>query len=116
MSTPLARNTDPDTSRKAASELTESGKHQAQKAEVYAALRSYAKAHIVGAEIPFYPTSAELAMFAGLDRYAVARRLPDLEKDELVEKVYLNGELIKRRCKATGKTATVWRRRPLTNG
>lgn len=109
MSTPLARNTDPDTSRKAASELTESGKHKAQKAEAYAALSSYIKTHMAGAETPFYPTSAELAKFAGLDRYTVARRLPDLEKEGLVEKVHLNGKLIKRQCRVTGKTATVWR-------
>ena len=47
-------------------------------------------------------TSAELAQLAGLDRYMVARRLPDLEKCDYVSK----GSI--RECKATGSKAVTW--------
>jgi hypothetical protein len=47
-------------------------------------------------------TSAELASTGGLDRYMVARRLPDLNRDGLVSR----GQA--RRCAITGRWAITW--------
>jgi DNA-binding MarR family transcriptional regulator len=100
----LARTTDPETSHEAAAELVDSGKHQIQKAKVYNALLWCNRAQQLA------PTSAELARHSGLDRYLVARRLADLEKAGLVDKVRDDdGELIKRKCSVNGSRATVWR-------
>jgi len=71
----LARATDPPSSKRAARRLTTSGRHKSQKARVLRALRDYPGL-----------TSKELALAMGEDRYMVARRLPDLERDGKVEK------------------------------
>ncbi len=68
-----ARNTDPDTSHEAARDLVASGMQAQQQAQVAAAVRQHPGL-----------TSRELAFSAGLDRYMVARRLPELESDGLV--------------------------------
>ena len=96
MNTPLARNTDPITSDIAAEKLVASGQHNIQKTQVYAALKQYKLAKDRN------PTSAELAQFSGLDRYMVARRLPDLQKNGLVRKVD------RRVCSVTTNPAVTW--------
>jgi hypothetical protein len=56
------------------------------------------------------PTSAELAAIAGLDRFMVARRLPDLRRDGRVENVTLDdGRLFRRQCAIKKTSAVVWR-------
>jgi len=88
---PLARASDPSTSHEAAADLVASGTWGKQKRQVYAVLCLYPGR-----------TSAELAEVAGLDRYMLARRLPDLEDERLATK----GS--KRRCDATGRKAVTW--------
>ena len=73
---PLAAADDPISSHLAAAELTSSGRRASQKAEIVAWLREQVR--------PL--TSMEIAHAAGLDRYMVARRLPDLERDGMVER------------------------------
>lgn len=64
--TPIARRTDPVSSHKAAERITRT-------------VRSEQKRRVLGA-VRLYPgrTSRELAEQCGLDRYMVARRLPEL--------------------------------------
>lgn len=69
----LAHKGDPQTSRRAAVRLVESGAHAAQSRIVLAALKAHPGL-----------TSKQLAEQANLDRYTVARRLPDLRKAGLV--------------------------------
>lgn len=64
--TPAARRTDPESSHRAAEEITASGKRAAQLALVIAAVRRFPGR-----------TSMELAGLTGLDRYLLARRLPE---------------------------------------
>ncbi len=64
--TPAARNTDPASSHAAAERITRSGKRASQQDQVRACVLAYPGS-----------TSAELAHLAGLDRYMVARRLPE---------------------------------------
>ncbi len=89
---PIAANVDPVTSHFAAAEITRSGLRSCQKAAVLAGLRMYPNL-----------TSAELAVTWALDRYLVARRLPDLMHDGLVEQ----GEI--RNCRVTGRKAVTWK-------
>ena len=96
MNSPLARNTDPITSDIAAEKLVASGKHNFQKTQTYNALKRYKQRKDEN------PTSAELAYFSGLDRYMVARRLPDLQKNGLVRKVD------RRVCSVTTNPAVTW--------
>lgn len=87
----LARTGDPKSSHDAARVITKSGTRDKQKAEVLEYLN----------EIPG-STSMEIATHFGVDRYMVARRLPDLRKDGLV----LNGE--QRECKVSCSRACTW--------
>lgn len=69
------RNSDPSTSRAAELEITRSGCRATQAEQVFALVRRYPGR-----------TSAELAaMHGGLDRWQVARRLPDLRRLGRVE-------------------------------
>lgn len=88
---PIARNTDANTSHRAAAEITASGKRATQQ-------------HVMLRGVQAHPgkTSAELAVICGVDRYVAARRLPELRDAELVS----NGE--SRRCSRTGKAAMTW--------
>ncbi len=88
---PIARNTDPATSHKAADEITKSGKRATQQNQILEALATFQNC-----------TSAELAQHMGLDRYIVARRLPELRPKHV-----LSGNA--RKCKVTGKSAMTWR-------
>jgi hypothetical protein len=88
---PIARNTDPISSHMAAREITLSGARGKQQR---LALR-------VVIEHPGM-TSRELAALCSLDRYQMARRLPELEEAGLVAK----GPV--RQCKAGGRPAVTW--------
>ncbi len=88
--TPAARATDPDTSHAAAAAVTKSGVRAHQQRQVLAALREWPGC-----------TSAELARHACMDRYAVARRLP-----ELVPAFAFQGAT--RRCACSGRPAVTW--------
>lgn len=89
----LARGSDPGTSHQAAREHVRSGQHGEQLHAVLKALRGQ----------PGPVTSMELARAAGLDRYACARRLPDLVRAGDVEQ----GEA--RPCRVSGRAAVTWR-------
>jgi len=89
---PIAGNTDPVSSHIAARQITQDGSRGRMKAKVLEALKTYPGR-----------TSAELAVAAVMDRYTVARRLPDLMHDGLAEQ----GEM--RKCLVTGRWAVTWR-------
>lgn len=89
--TPAARASDPITSHLAAEEVTASGKRSQQQAQAVAAVRAWPGC-----------TSFELAMKSDLDRYALARRLPEVVLAGLVRK----GE--PKRCDVTGRLALTW--------
>ena len=90
LASPRARNTDPASSHEAANRQRKG--------------RANTDAMIVLACVKTMPgaTSAELAMFYGLDRHMVARRLPDMEERGLVKR----GEI--RKCNAHGTNAVTW--------
>lgn len=92
---PLAAAGDPASSHLAAHELTSSGRRDSQKREILEWLRRQ----------PRPLTSAEIAHAASIDRYVCARRLPDLQRDGLVERCAM------RECVATGRQAITWRAR-----
>lgn len=71
----MYRNTDPVTSRLAAEHMVVSGKLSNQHIETLKLVRANPGM-----------TSEELAMRGILDRYQLARRLPELERDGLVRK------------------------------
>lgn len=73
---PLALKSDPTSSHIAAEEITRSGLRDSQKEKILESLRKHGKP----------VTSLELARWFGIDRYVVARRLPDLERDKLVRR------------------------------
>ena len=90
-STPASRITDPETSHLAEDEINRTGTRAEQQRQTLAALREHPDT-----------TSAELAALADLDRYMVARRLPELAP------VYAQrGE--KRTCRKSHRPAITWR-------
>ena len=89
---PLARHGDASPSIAAAEAVVRSGAFRNQLEAVLCALFAQGER-----------TSAELARVAGLDRYAVARRLPDLLELGYAEK---HGT---RMCAVSETPATVWR-------
>ncbi len=92
---PLAAKSDPITSHAAASEITSNGVREDQKRALSTWMRSN----------PAPATSAEMAAASGLDRHGVARRLPDLERDRLVERARI------RECRIGRRPAITWRPR-----
>ncbi len=88
---PAARVSDPSTSHDSAHRLRTSGQQAHQIRQVVAAVESRPGR-----------TSRELADETGYDRYMIARRLPDAEKNGLVRK----GE--KRICRIGGTPAVTW--------
>ncbi len=90
--TPIARATDLPTSHAAAAEVTGNGSRASQQQRVLEGLRAYANC-----------TSRELAAHINMDRYSVARRLPELLKPGLV----VQGE--SRRCSVGNRPAVTWR-------
>ena len=91
----LSRKKDPPSSKLAALRLVESGKHKTQKAQILAMLRNMGPNLMV--------TSAELAHYMKIDRYAAGRRLPDLAKDGVVEKCGI------KTCSINNTPAVTWR-------
>jgi len=89
--TPAARNSDPVTSHLAAEEITASGKRAHQQHQAVAAVRANPGC-----------TSFELALKCDLDRYMLARRLPEVVLAGLVRK----GE--PKHCSVTGRLALSW--------
>lgn len=83
---PIARQSDPYTSKLAADEITASGTRQVQLMQVLEAARQFPG-----------KTSAELGRAMNSDRFLPARRLPELRALWLV----VNGEA--RQCGVTGK-------------
>ncbi len=90
---PLAAKNDPISSQLAAVQITSSGQLTSQKAEILCWLRAQSQ--------PL--TSMEIAHAAGLDRYMVARRLPDPEREGLVERCAI------RECSASNRAAIIGR-------
>lgn len=88
--TPAARRNDPATSHQAETEINDSGLRGRQQRLVCALVRRYPGR-----------TSRELARVAGIDRYMVARRLPEIEP-VFVRK----GE--PKRCEVGGRAASTW--------
>lgn len=89
--TPIARKTDPTSSHLAAAEITASGARAHQQAQTIAAVRTYPGR-----------TSQELAELTQIDRYTLARRLPECVTAGAVRK----GE--QRACAVTGRLALMW--------
>lgn len=87
---PVARNSDPATSHEAARKVRPS--RATQQRTILAGVEQFPN-----------HTSAELAERLGLDRYVVARRLPELRSALKVQ----NGEA--RVCLETGNRAITWR-------
>lgn len=88
---PIVRSTDGKPSRLAAEEMNASGKRGAQARAALALVMQRPGR-----------TSMELAGLGGLDRYQLARRLPDLRDAGLVK----NGD--DRVCEASGRLAATW--------
>ena len=97
----LFRNSDPHTSRLAAEIMERSGTRASQRQTIL----DYVRAHPD-------QTSKEIASGLGLCRYAVARRLPDLERDGLVckAKQWDGGVWVKAVKQVSGeRDAVMWR-------
>lgn len=93
---PVARKTDPDTSKQAGAEITASGK------------RAHQQHHVLNM-VKRNPgrTAQELAAIdtdPNFDRYVYGRRLPELA-DRMPPLV---SRAAKRNCTVTGKTVTTW--------
>jgi len=91
--THLSRLTDPLSSYLAEDELKASGKWKGQKDFCLRLLK----------RCKYPPTSGELADHYGTDRYMFSRRLPDLEKEGLVERCSM------RECESRGTMALTWK-------
>jgi len=89
-STPASRATDPETSHLAEEESNANGTRADQQHRTLAALRQHPGS-----------TSAELARLAGLDRYMVARRLPELAPIHA-------RRAEKRTCRVSHRPAITW--------
>lgn len=89
--TPIARAKDPESSHRAAAEITDSGARSHQLAQTIAEVRAFPGR-----------TSQELSDITGLERYMLARRLPDGVTAGALRK----GE--QRTCSVTGRLALTW--------
>jgi DNA-binding MarR family transcriptional regulator len=89
---PMQRRHDPPTSRIAAERLKASGEINRQQVAVLAAVTRWPGS-----------TAVELAKFADLDRYAVSRRLPELQRKGQVRR----GP--PRDCTVNGRAQGTWR-------
>lgn len=86
-----ARSTDPGTSHEAAAHHTKTGARARQQALAVAAVEQYPGL-----------TSLELALRTSMDRYVLARRLPECEDALAVRR----GQ--ERKCSVSGRTAITW--------
>lgn len=91
VATPAARRTDPESSHQAAEIHTLSGKRAHQQDQAAAAVRKFPGR-----------TSFELATCTDLDRYMLARRLPECETAGRVRRG------AQRACSVTGRLAMEW--------
>jgi hypothetical protein len=89
---PIARTTDPRPSHLAAKALNISGRHCRQLVETLVLLCLHPR-----------KTSLELSRCGTLDRYQIARRLPELEEAGLIVR------MAPRRCTVGDRLATVWK-------
>ena len=97
LASPRARNTDPASSHEAAQRQCR-GRANSDGMIVLACVKAMPGA-----------TSAELALFYGLNRNMVARRLPDLKERGLVfYRLGLDDKRILRKCKVNGTNAVPW--------
>lgn len=87
----LARRTDPESSHLAAKHMVESGGLGVQQRIAYNLVRHH----------PGY-TSDELARLGQLDRYQLARRLPELERAGYIQRGHI------RKSHITGRPAVTW--------
>lgn len=95
---PIARNTDPESSHIAAKDIKDSGRQMMQQIECLYLVR----------EFPGL-TSRELAEKKGADRYMFSRRLPELERNGMVERARNpDGSFLLRVCNVGGKKSCVW--------
>ena len=92
---PRARSTDARSSHEAAARLERSGADRLQAERVLAALKKYPNS-----------TSRELAQSARLDRYEVARRLPELHAEHKVGRYEPSS--ITAPCAVSGKRVIRW--------
>jgi hypothetical protein len=88
---PAWRRSDPPTSRLAAEEITRSGTRAIQRQAVLELVRAHPRS-----------TSLELARHSRLDRFSIARRLPELEAMGMVRKC---GQ---RECSVGHRQAVTW--------
>lgn len=88
---PIARQSDPITSKLSARELAKTGARARQQRAILVALKHYTNC-----------TSAELARHIGMERHVTARRLPELEHARLVSR----GP--QRKCEVTGRLSLTW--------
>ena len=93
---PRARISDARSSHEAAAEMERTGRAKAQAERVLAAVRRYPGS-----------TSAELAKSAHIERYAVARRLPELAKAGLIVRVEPTDDTVP--CAVSEKRVVRWR-------
>jgi hypothetical protein len=87
----IARKSDPKPSHLAAGGITRSGRREGQCLAVLALVRKYPCS-----------TSLELASNSNLDRYVIARRLPELEKAGYIARRNV------RECSVGKRPATTW--------
>lgn len=93
LNSPIAANADPDTSKLAAEQITESGKREGQCLGVLALVRKYPDC-----------TALELSVKGRTyDRNVIGRRLSELEHGKLIRKSGTKA------CEVSGKKATTWR-------
>ena len=88
---PIARRTDPASSKEAAAAITASGARTDQRSQCLAAVKEHPG-----------KTSLELADLTGICRYVLARRLSELQQLRQVHK----GALV--RCAASGRLGCAW--------
>lgn len=87
-----ARSDDPTSSHEAADFIVGSGKQAQQQAQAAAAVRKHPGL-----------TSLELARATGIDRFVLARRLPEVEREGLIRRG------IVRKCSASnGRSGVTW--------
>jgi len=98
--TPAARATDPCTSHEAAEQHTASGDRAAAQQMVLGAIRRHGQGGI---------TADELAQAAGIDRYTISRRLPELRD---AGRVFVRGYPLspeRRKSTLSNRQSMVWR-------
>ena len=91
LSAPIVRATDPEPSHSAAKAITASGRRETQLKAVLGLVKKYPLS-----------TSLELSEKSGMDRYVLARRLPELAAGHLVSRRPA------RLCLVGNRLATVW--------